>query len=121
MRSHPERPGSNAEPRPQQAAVDPVFAPIVDAYAPDPMVTAGRMMASFGLKVNGRIFVMFVKGRFVAKLPTSRVDQLVASGEGERFDPGRGMLMKEWISLDPGGADLLGLAGEAYRFVRGAD
>jgi TfoX/Sxy family transcriptional regulator of competence genes len=110
--SHSERSDTNA-------AVDPVFAPIVDAYAADPLVTAGRMMASFGLKVNGKIFVMFVKGRFVAKLPKSRVDELVASGEGERFDPGRGRLMKEWASLDADSPGLLELAGEAYRFVRG--
>ncbi len=40
------------------------------------------------------------KGKFVVKLPRQRVDALVATGEGERFDPGHGRLMKEWIAFD---------------------
>jgi hypothetical protein len=39
---------------------------------------------------------MLVKGRFVAKLPRGRVDELVSGGSGEYFDPGHGRLMKEW-------------------------
>jgi hypothetical protein len=41
---------------------DPVFAPIVAAFAKDRSVTAGKLMSSYGLKVNGKIFVMFVSG-----------------------------------------------------------
>ena len=35
--------------------VDPAFRPIADAFKNDRAVTAGRMMQSFGLKVNGKI------------------------------------------------------------------
>jgi TfoX/Sxy family transcriptional regulator of competence genes len=103
-----------AEARP--AEVDPRFAPVVDAFAGDPDVSAGTMMASFGLKVRGKIFAMVARGRLVVKLPRSRVDELVAAGAGERFDPGHGRVMKEWISIegDDGWSEL---AREAHRFV----
>ena len=44
---------------------------------------------------------MLVKGRLVVKLPQDRVDELLAAGAGDRFDPGHGRLMREWISLAP--------------------
>jgi hypothetical protein len=76
------------------------------------------MMASYGLKVNGKIFAMQVKERFVAKLPKPRVDALVEAGIGERFDPGHGRVMKEWVSIEPPDADCVALAREAYEFVK---
>jgi hypothetical protein len=106
---------SPAEAAPVQA--DPAFAPVADAFAGAPGVSAGRMMASFGLKVNGKIFAMHVRGCLVAKLPKARVDELVDTGVGERFDPGHGRIMKEWISVRPGRADWVELAREAHRFV----
>jgi hypothetical protein len=69
--------------------------------------------------VNGKIFAMIARGKFVAKLPRVRVDGLVTGGVGERFDPGRGRLMKEWLAVGPGKADWVELAREAYRYVRG--
>jgi hypothetical protein len=48
------------------------------------------------------------------------VDELVAAGVGEHFDPGHGRRMKEWISIEPGRADRVALAREAYAFVKGA-
>src|SRR5262245_37945475 len=100
--------------------VDPSFAPIVAAFANDPQVTCGKMMASVGLKVNGKIFVMMVKGKLVAKLPKPRVDDLVRSGKGEYFDPGHGRLMKEWVALAGSEPSWIELAREAYRFVNPA-
>jgi TfoX/Sxy family transcriptional regulator of competence genes len=99
------------------AEVEPRFAPVVEAFADDPDVSAGTMMASFGLKVRGRIFAMVARGRLVVKLPKARVDELVAAGAGERFDPGHGRVMKEWIAMgtDEGWVEL---AREAHRFVR---
>lgn len=98
--------------------IDPGFAPVVNAFAKNRQVTCGRMMASIGLKVNGKIFAMMVKGKFVAKLPKERVDLLVRSGKGEYFDPGHGRLMKEWIAVAPGKAPWVELAKEAHRFVK---
>ena len=78
-------------------------------------------MSSYGLKVNGKIFAMFGRGRFVAKLPKIRVDELVNQGKGERFDPGHGRLMKEWIAMDSAAEHWIKLAQEAYEFVKQAD
>jgi hypothetical protein len=61
---------------------------------------------------------MFGKNRFVIKLPRRRVDELVDAGKGERFDPGHGRLMKEWIVVGSGKADWVELAKEAYEFVK---
>ena len=95
--------------------VDPAFAAVADRFAGDPRVTYGKMMASPGLKVDGKIFAMLARGRFVAKLPRQRVDALIAAGDGERFDPGHGRVMETTRA----GADWLALAREAYQFVSG--
>jgi TfoX/Sxy family transcriptional regulator of competence genes len=71
------------------------------------------------LWIDGRIFVMLAQGRLVVKLPRQRVDALVAAGAGQRFDPGHGRLMKEWLSLEPGEEERwLPLALEALEFGR---
>lgn len=74
---------------------------------------------SSGLKIDNKIFAMLVRGRLVVKLPKSRVDALVASGDGERFDPRHdGRLMKEWLSLDSTSQEeWLPLTREAMEFV----
>ena len=62
---------------------------------------------------------MLVRGKLVVKLPKQRVDALIASGDGERFDPRKnGQLMKEWIVIEPTSAEQwLPLAREALDFV----
>ncbi|WP_431676569.1 hypothetical protein [Kitasatospora sp. KL5] len=77
----------------------------------------GRFGAD-ALKAGGKIFAMLAQGRLVVKLPRARVDELVDAGEGERFDPGHGRLMREWLGLDPGsGLSWDALAREALEFV----
>jgi hypothetical protein len=61
----------------------------------------GRGFGRTALRVNNKIFAMLVRGRLVVKLPRARVDALVDSGEGVRFDANKGTPMKEWLSLDP--------------------
>ena len=97
---------------------DPRFATVIDAFARDRRVTSGTMMASVGLKVDGKIFAMLVRGRLVLKLPASRVSEMVAAGAGEHFDANKGTPMKEWLSLDPQSAEpWLPLAREALDFA----
>jgi len=73
------------------------------------------------VRFRNKIFVMFVRGRLVLKLPAERVGELVASGEGVRFDANKGTPMKEWLSLDPeSGLPWLPLAREALDFARAA-
>ncbi len=95
---------------------------VVKALSTHPGVSVGSRGKGFGssaLQAGGRIFAMLsAKGRFVVKLPKARVDALVASGDGERFDPGHGRVMKEWLALDPtSAASWLVLAREALEFV----
>jgi hypothetical protein len=75
----------------------------------------GRGAVRFGRK----IFVMFVRGRLVLKLPAARVDELVAAGEGVRFDANKGTPMREWFSLLPESElPWLPLATEALDFAQ---
>ena len=101
------------------------FAALVAAFRDVPGVEHGAegptTSTAFGasaLKTGGKIFAMLTKDRLVVKLPRDRVDALVASGDGERLDPGHGRVMKEWLSLDPAsGEDWEALAREALGFV----
>ncbi len=78
-----------------------------------------QAFGSTSLKTNGKIFAMLVKDRLVVKLDRGRVDALVAAGEGERFDPGHGRPMKEWLSVSERASDdaWLDLATESEAFV----
>jgi hypothetical protein len=101
------------------------FSEIVLALLGEPGVTpptagteSGHRFGSNGLKVDGKIFAMLVRGTFVVKLPRKRVDALCASGDGQRWDPGHGRLMKEWLALAPtSNEDWLALAKDALAFV----
>jgi hypothetical protein len=98
------------------------FATIVEALLSHPDVTPpsdGKGFGSSGLKIQNKLFAMLVRGKLVVKLPKPRVDALVASGEGERFDPRQdGRLMKEWVTVEPTSEEeWLPLAREAMEFV----
>jgi YjbR len=95
------------------------FGELAARFLAEPDVTQGTGFGSApGLRVGGKIFAMLVKDALVVKLPKARVDELVASGSGDRFDPGHGRLMKEWASVPLGSsAGWDELAEEAHRFV----
>ncbi len=78
-----------------------------------------KRFGSSGLKIHDKIFAMISsKGEFVVKLPQYRVDGLIASGEGKRFDTGHGRLMKEWLTVETTSDEVwLRLAKEAMEFV----
>ncbi len=99
------------------AEADPRLAEIAKAYASDPAVSMGKLFASVGLRVNGKIFAMVVRDRLVVKLPKARVDDLVAHGVAERFDPGHGRLMKEWAVFGGKKPTWASLAREAFEYV----
>jgi len=101
--------------------LNPRFAEVIEAFARDRRVSSGKMMASVGLKVDGKIFAMLVRGSLVVKLPRERVAELVDAGRGRQFDPRRdGRLMKEWVVLEGSEPPWVEVAREAYRFVAGA-
>jgi hypothetical protein len=79
---------------------------------------AGRGFGAGALRFHNKIFAMLVRGRLVVKLPTARVDGLVAAGEGDRFDANKGTPMREWLSLAPSSSlDWSHLADEALTFA----
>ena len=70
------------------------------------------------LQVNGRIFAVVSRGRFVVKLPRARVDTLIARGTGLPFDAGKGRPMKERVAIAEHAADQwTKLADKARRSV----
>ncbi|HEY7093663.1 MAG TPA: TfoX/Sxy family protein [Ktedonobacterales bacterium] len=95
------------------------FAAAPDVTLPTDDPTAKRGFGSSALKVKDKIFAMLVGDRLVVKLPRARVDALVASGDGARFDPRHdGRVMKEWFVVAPGHEDeWQTLAQEAMRYV----
>jgi hypothetical protein len=98
------------------------FAVLVEEFLGHPDVTPpsdGKGFGESALKIRGKIFAMLVRGKLVVKLPKSRVDALITSGEGERFDPRHdGRLMKEWVTIEPTSAkEWLDLSREAMEFV----
>jgi len=99
------------------------YAAIVEALLGTADVTFGssgkKGFGSSALQVHGKIFAMMSsKGGFVVKLPQQRVDALIASGAGERFNPGHGRLMKEWVTIaSTSEEEYLPLAREALEFV----
>jgi|SRR5450755_1753713 TfoX/Sxy family transcriptional regulator of competence genes len=99
------------------------FAVIVEELGRSPGVThskpGSRLFGSSSLKVHDKIFAMVSSsGEFVVKLPKARVDGLVATGAGERFDANRGRPMKEWLEVRSESAEeWLQLAREALEFV----
>jgi len=80
---------------------------------------ASKGFGSSALTVGGKIFAMLApKHGFVVKLPKARVNQLVERGEGTRFEPGPGRVMKEWFVADADSdLDWTVLATEAMKFV----
>jgi len=74
---------------PERSVLEERFAAIVEELAGIEGVTAGAGRRGFGsgaLQVDGRIFAMARRGGLVLKLPSQRVAELVASGDGTPFD-----------------------------------
>lgn len=110
--------GGKRTKRIERMEIDVRFASVVRAFDGIRGVTAGRLFASYGLKVDGKIFAMFGRGRLVVKLPKERVDEMVGAGKAERFNPGHGRVMKEWAAFQGEEAKWMELAREAYKFVK---
>jgi hypothetical protein len=100
---------------------DPRYEDLIDDLMGEPGVTPpqGRGFGRSAVRFNGKIFVMFVRGRLVLKLPEGRVDEMIAAGHGVRFDANKGTPMREWLSLDPASEQpWFPLATEALSYAR---
>ena len=81
-------------------------------------VGAGRGFGGGTLQVDGRIFAMSSDAGLVLKLPRTRVAGLIAGGDGQPFDAGKGRPLKEWVVIPWDPADVaVDLTEEALAFV----
>jgi hypothetical protein len=100
------------------ASPEELFESVVEELIGERDVTRAKMFGAPGLKVGGKFFATLFKGALVVKLPREQVDVVVASGQGEHFDPGLGRVMKEWVSVRPSTHDeWLSLAEAAKDFI----
>jgi TfoX/Sxy family transcriptional regulator of competence genes len=106
----------------ERTKAEQAFERVVERLSSEAGVTTGTGFGSNpGLRVGGRIFAMLSRGELVVKLPRDRVDELVESGTGERFDAGKGRPMKEWLAVPARRSRAWqGLSAEAFEFVRPA-
>ena len=96
-----------------------LVAPSEQAHGPDAAAGAKRMFASTSMKTSGKMFAFLQrKQRLVVKLPELRVNELIAAGAGERYDPGDGRLQREWVVVTANESHVwLKLATEAEAYV----
>lgn len=82
-----------------------------------PGVTCAKVFGYSALKIHGKVFATVADGRLVVKLPSERIAELIAHGQGETF-VGYGKVMRGWIQLATVDADSwLGFAEEAQGHI----
>jgi hypothetical protein len=96
-----------------------IFENLAATYRELPGVTEGTGFGSNpGLRLNGRIFSMTVRGALVVKLAATRAASLVASGTAVPFETAPGRVMREWVSITPDHeGEWSDLMEEAFRFA----
>ena len=52
-----------------------------------------------GMKIAGKMFVMFYKGDLVARLAPERVEEIIETAQGLPFDPGTGKAMADRVLI----------------------
>jgi hypothetical protein len=98
------------------------YATIAEALAANQGVTRaeGKMHAVSHLRVDNKLFAMLVNENLVVRLPKTRAEALIASGNGLHFDPGFGRIMSGWVSVSPDAEeDWMSLSREALEYVGG--
>ncbi len=79
-------------------------------------VTRGAMFGSQGLRTDRKFFALWWRDHLVLKLPTDRLEGLIAAGGAEPFEPMAGRRMNGWAVLRPAD-DWPALVDEAQEFV----
>jgi hypothetical protein len=93
------------------------YGEIKDHFSKDPDVTVLSGRGAQGIKLGKKLIVMFLKGDLLVKLPEKRVLEIIASGEGEPYDPGTGKPMKNWVLIPETQRDLwIGYSEEAKQY-----
>jgi TfoX/Sxy family transcriptional regulator of competence genes len=105
-------------PRERYAQLVETFLGNPDVIPPAESHSSKKTFGSSTLRFKGKIFAMLVDEALVVKLPRKRVDALIELGAGQRFDGGKGQLLKEWLRVEPSAEERwLPLTQEALEFV----
>jgi hypothetical protein len=100
-----------------------IFDEVVRKLLSDPRVSQAAMFGHPAVKIGGRVFAMEFEGEMVVKVGIKRVEDLVTSGQAQRFHHifDRRRPMREWARVPAAGANLIArwtvLAREAELFV----
>jgi hypothetical protein len=87
--------------REAMAGAHEIFDPIAQEHLALPETDMGRMFGTEGLRVRGKVYAFVAHaGALVVKLPSPRIDELVAEGRAERMRM-RGNALREWAQLAP--------------------
>ena len=87
---------------------------VADTLCADPAMSEGQMMGMPALKLGNKMIGGCFDGDLLVKLGRERVDELVAAGRAQPFDPSeRGRPMKDWALVPEPADDWLELAEEA--------
>lgn len=97
------------------------FAKVIAVLSKNRAVTigGGKGFGKGALKAKGKIFAMITSNDQFVVLSKDRVNALVASGAGQRFEPRPGKPMKQWLVVTEKDNEWLPLAKEACEFVVG--
>lgn len=97
------------------------FAKVIAVLSKNRAVTigGGKGFGKGALKAKGKIFAMITSNDQFVVLSKDRVNVLVASGAGQRFEPRPGKPMKQWLVVTEKDNEWLPLAKEACEFVVG--
>jgi hypothetical protein len=115
------KPAKKTKKRKHTQVANPKYSEVVQAFTrrTDVSFGGGKGFGFGALKMNGKIFAMSSsKGEFVVKLPKTRIDELLASVMGKRFEPRPGRVMKEWLVPADEAVDWIELAKEACDFAK---
>jgi hypothetical protein len=79
-------------------------------------VSRGSMFGSQGLRTGTKFFAIWWHDQLVVKPSPARLQELVAAGEAEAFEPMAGRPMNGWVVVAPS-ADWAPLVDEARAYV----
>lgn len=77
-----------------------LFWDLIEPMCADPGVQRSTMMGLPCVRLDGRFFTALDRraGALLLKLPADRVQQLIATGQGQPFAPA-GRTFREWVAL----------------------
>jgi len=76
-----------------------VYAEVKAYFGNDSEVEVLKGRGAQGIKRGGKMFVMFMKGDLIVKLPENRVNEVINIGDGKPFDPGTGKPMRNRVLI----------------------